>query len=197
MKFYKYCLYSYFSVLILGCSGFGHRKNSQDRELPEMSIYHLPATWETQKGTSIELADLQGKVLVVTMIYTSCQAACPRLIADMKAIKYALDPTEWSQTQFIFVSIDPQSDTPEQLYKFAAQNQLLDPPWVFLRGSVTQTRMFANLLAVKYKQISPIDFSHSNIISVFNQKGVLIYQKEGLTIDQQGTVEAIKKMVDY
>ena len=191
----KYSLLCVSILLLWACSDGPKKKTSAGSTFSEMSIYHLPAVWETHEGTSIALSDLKGKILVITMIYTSCQAACPRLVADMKAIKKALDPPDWSRTRFIFVSIDPQTDTPEQLYKFAAQNDLLDAPWLFLRGYVAQTRTFSNILAVKYKQISPIDFSHSNIISVFNSQGVLTHQKEGLSIDQKGTVEALNKLL--
>jgi|TARA_Y100000389_G_scaffold198575_1_gene235340 protein SCO1/2 len=51
-------------------------------------------------------------------------------------------------------------------------------------------------LAVKYKSISPIDFSHSNIISVFNREGELVFQQEGLALDHKGTVETIKKQLE-
>src|SRR5690554_1384706 len=50
-------------------------------ELPELSVYNLPSTWQTQEGDTLLLEDLRGKVVVVVMIYTSCQAACPRLVA--------------------------------------------------------------------------------------------------------------------
>ena len=40
-------------------------------------------------------------------------------------------------------------------------------------------------------KISPLDFSHSNIISVFNQKGELAHQKEGLGVNNIQTVEKI------
>ncbi|HAI17299.1 MAG TPA: SCO family protein, partial [Xanthomarina gelatinilytica] len=45
-----------------------------------------------------------------------------------------------------------------------------------------------------YKKISPIDFSHSNIISVFNSQGELIHQQEGLGVDNKETVEAILQL---
>ena len=37
-------------------------------EIPELSIYNLPATWTTQDNKDIELKDLQGNVLVMVMI---------------------------------------------------------------------------------------------------------------------------------
>ena len=64
-----------------------------------------------------------------------------------------------------------------------------------MRSNEEQTREFAAVLAVNYKQISPVDFSHSNIISVFNKKGELVSQQEGLGIDYEKTVTEVKKQL--
>ncbi|HLV53909.1 MAG TPA: SCO family protein [Cryomorphaceae bacterium] len=160
-------------------------------ELPELSVYNLPSTWQTQEGDTLLLEDLRGKVVVVVMIYTSCQAACPRLVADMRNIDQQVPETLDDQVQYVFVSIDPEVDTPERMGAFAKENQMEDDRWLFLRGSEEDTREFAAVLAVGYRRISPIDFSHSNIISVFNRDGVLQYQREGLGTDDSGTIQAI------
>lgn len=161
-------------------------------ELPELSIYHLPATWTTQNNENIQLEDLRGNVLVMVMIYTSCKAACPRLIADMRNIEKQVPEKYLGKTKFIMVSIDPETDTPQRLEAFAKENEMEEDHWVFLRGTPEDTREFATVLAVSYKKISPIDFSHSNIISVFDEEGVLVHQQEGLGVDNTETVEAIK-----
>ena len=160
-------------------------------ELPELSIYNLPATWTTQDGEDIELQELRGKTLVMVMIYTSCKAACPRLVADMRNIEKQLPEKDLDKVQFIMVSIDPATDTPERLKEFSKENLMEDEHWMFLRGTEEATREFATVLAVSYKKISPIDFSHSNIISVFDENGVLVHQREGLGVDNAETVAAI------
>lgn len=159
--------------------------------LPELSIYHLPGTWTTQDGADIQLEELRGKVLVMVMIYTSCKAACPRLVADMRNIERQVAEKDLDKLKFIMVSIDPETDTPAQLKKFAKENKMKADHWLFLRGTPEDTREFAAVLAVSYKKISPIDFSHSNIISVFDEEGVLVHQQEGLGVDNQETIEAI------
>ncbi|MFV8837547.1 SCO family protein [Salinimicrobium soli] len=164
-------------------------------ELPELSVYNLPATWTTQDNEEIELKDLRGNVLVMVMIYTSCKAACPRLVADMQNIKKQVPEDDLGKVKFVLVSIDPATDTPERLKKFSEENYMTDDHWLFLRGTEEDTREFAAVLAVSYKQISPIDFSHSNIISVFDEEGVLVHQQEGLGVDNKETVEAIKTEV--
>ncbi|MCZ4319135.1 SCO family protein [Aequorivita viscosa] len=166
-------------------------EQTTDNAISDMSIYNLPSHWTTQDGNEIELKDLKGKVLAMVMIYTSCQAACPRLVADMRNIEKQIPEDKKDDVQYVFVSIDPKTDTPERLTAFAKENQMEEDKWLFLRGTEADTREFAAVLAVNYKKISPMDFSHSNIISVFNQGGELAHQQEGLGVDNKETVQAI------
>lgn len=163
-------------------------------ELPELSVYNLPSDWTNQNGELIKLEDLKGDIVVAVMIYTTCKAACPRLIADIRRIHEKVSEKANKQVKYVFVSIDPEVDTPEKMKAFAIENEMDNDQWVFLRGSIEDTREFAAVLAVSYKRISPIDFSHSNIISVFDQEGVLVHQKEGLGVDDSSTIEAIEKL---
>ncbi len=157
-------------------------------EISSESIFNLSSKWHTQNNEEIELKDLKGEVLVVVMIYTTCKAACPRLVADMRSISEKVNSKE---VKYVLVSIDPEVDTPERLKEFAIENQMDTEQWVFLQGTVDDVREFSNVLAVKYKQISPLDFSHSNIISVFDEQGVLTHQQEGLGVDSEETVTEI------
>ena len=166
-------------------------QSEDDDEILETSIFNLTSKWKTQNNKTIELKDLKGDVLVMVMIYTTCKAACPRLVADMRNIHASVND---ETTKYILVSIDPETDTPERLKEFAIENQMDYDQWTFLQGSVDDVREFSNVLAVKYKKISPLDFSHSNIISVFDQQGVLVHQQEGLGVDNEETVAEIKKL---
>lgn len=129
----------------------------------------------------------------MVMIYTSCKAACPRLVADMRNIEKKIPKELSDKVQYIMVSIDPEVDTPERLKAFAKENQMDNEKWLFLRSNDEQTREFSAVLAVNYKRISPMDFSHSNIISVFNAEGELAFQQEGLEVNNDNTVSKIKE----
>ena len=175
------------------CKESDKKKDSApvNKEISDLSIYNLPSKWTTQDGKDIELKSLKGNVLVMVMIYTSCKAACPRLVADMRDIESKLDKNTKQHVKLILVSIDPKTDTPKKLKDFAIANKMNQDPWLFLRSSEENTREFAAVLAVNYKQISPIDFSHSNIISVFNPDGELIFQQEGLGVNSEATIKKI------
>lgn len=202
MNYLKYLLIG-FLLISFSCKNTTEKTDSDTIEETEtesetfsdMSVFNLPSHWTTQNGDEIELKDLQGKVIAMVMIYTSCQSACPRLVADMRTISQKIPQDKKDQVQYVFVSIDPKVDTPERLKDFAKENHMDSEEWLFLRGTEEDTREFAAVLAVNYKRISPIDFSHSNIISVFNKQGELIHQREGLSVDSKETVDAITKQL--
>lgn len=170
-----------------------NKKEAVDKDKPisDLSIYNLPSKWTNQNGQDIEMKDLRGKVLVMVMIYTSCKAACPRLVADMRNIESRLPEDIKENVELVLVSIDPEVDTPKRLKDFSIENKMEGDQWLFLRSTEENTREFAAVLAVNYKKISPMDFSHSNIISVFNAEGELAYQQEGLGVNSDATINKI------
>jgi protein SCO1/2 len=193
-------------LLFASCNQASDKKNKELTEaktdvetekagFTDMSIYNLPSTWTNQDGEELQIKDLQGDVLVMVMIYTTCKAACPRLVADMRNIEEKLPEDIKGKVKMIFVSIDPETDTPERLKAFAKENLMDEEPWLFLRSTEANTREFAAVLAVNYKEISPMDFSHSNIISVFNEKGELVFQQEGLGVNSNNTIKNIEEAV--
>jgi len=189
------------ALLLIGCNSDKKTEENQtietttslseEKPLSELSIYQLPEKWTTQNGEDIELKQLRGNVLVVVMIYTSCQAACPRLVADMRHIEERIPQKHKDKIKLVLVSIDPEIDTPERLKEFSIENKMTSDQWVFLRSDEEKTREFAAVLAVNYKKISPVDFSHSNIISVFNTEGELTFQQEGLGVSYDKIVSEI------
>jgi protein SCO1/2 len=184
------------AIILLGlqsCNSNKNPKNTADnaKKISDLSIYNLPSKWTNQDGKEIEMKDLKGKVLVMVMIYTSCKSACPRLVADMRNIESRLPEKIKENVKLVLVSIDPEVDTPERLKSFAIENKMDGDQWAFLRSTEDNTREFAAVLSVNYKKVSPMDFSHSNIISVFNVEGELVYQQEGLGVNSDETIQKI------
>ena len=190
--FQKGLLFGLLLLLLLTYS-CAKKKDETVKEKPisDLSIYNLPSKWTNQNGKNIEMKEMRGKVLVMVMIYTSCKAACPRLVADMRNIESRLPKSIKDHVKLVLVSIDPEVDTPKRLKEFAIANKMDGNQWEFLRSTEANTREFAAVLAVNYKKIAPLDFSHSNIISVFNSEGELTFQQEGLDVNSDETVKKI------
>lgn len=168
----------------------------KNEEISSDSIYNVSSKWEKQDGKTITFSDMKGKVLVTAMIFTSCKTACPRLTAEMRTISQKVGKTNPEDIQYVLISIDPKNDTPQVMKAYLDTNKFDEKQWTFIRSNEDDTRELANVIAVKYKEISPIEFSHSNIISVYSKKGTLAYQKEGLDSGDDDLVKEIKKQIE-
>ena len=183
-----------FSVLTIFSCKENTEQTAQNKENADNSIFLLDSKWQNQDAEELQLKDLKGKNLVMVMIFTSCRTACPILVGDMKKIHAKIEKNKLKDTSLVLISIDPTNDTPEVLKKFAAERNMDSEPWIFLRSDEESTREFANVLAVKYKKISPIEFSHSNIISVFNRNGELVSQEEGSGINSDAVAKTVNEL---
>lgn len=164
-------------------------------DMDENSIFNLTSSWHNQDNKTLKLSELKGKTLVLVMFYTSCKSICPRLVADLKSIEKQIPENKRNFMNFVLVSIDPETDNPKFLKEFAQKNQLTASHWTLLQGNKNSVQEFANVLSVKYKQIAPMDFSHSNIITVIDKNGILVHQQEGLGVNNEETVNEIKKLL--
>lgn len=183
------------SLLLLSILGLGQQPASVSRELPvdpatEGSIYDLESTWRDQQDREISIADLKGKVRIVAMGYTSCQYACPRIIADLKRVEGELSGRERDADylSISFISIDPETDTPQRLKKLENDYRFDPKRWLLLTGDSDGVLELAVALGMKYRKTSALDFAHSNIITVLAPDGRILYQTSAIG-------EGISKMV--
>ena len=68
-------------------------------------------------GRMRTLADFKGKVVAVFFGYTHCPDVCPTTLSDFSAALQQLGP-EAERVQVIFVTLDPQRDTPDLLKQY-------------------------------------------------------------------------------
>ncbi|MEP3350016.1 MAG: SCO family protein [Marinomonas sp.] len=76
-----------------------------------------PFTLETKQGP-FSLSDIEGKVGVVYFGFLSCTEACPASIGVVQAAYKQLTDEERDNVQFLFISVDPERDSLEDLYDF-------------------------------------------------------------------------------
>lgn len=161
--------------------------------IPEESIYNITDTFTTQDKKIVTLKDFAGAPTVMAMIFTHCTYACPSLTADMQHIENSLGK-DAQKVNFVLVSFDAERDVPEQLQKFKKEMKL-DGRFTLLHGSENLVRTLSVLLNIQFQQNSNGDFSHSNIISVLDKKGNLVFQKEGIQADQEQTIQKISGLI--
>ncbi len=68
-------------------------------------------------GTDFRLSDMRGKVVALFFGYTSCPDICPTTMAELnQALEKLGDQAD--QVQVLFVTVDPQRDTPERVQEY-------------------------------------------------------------------------------
>ena len=100
-------------------------------------------------GQPRTLADFKGKVTVVFFGYTQCPDVCPTTMAELAQVKKSLG-ADGDKLQGIFVTIDPERDTPEILRSYMAS---FDPSFVALRGTLEQTKAAAQEFKVFFAKV--------------------------------------------
>ena len=88
-------------------------------------------------------------MIVVFFGYTQCPDVCPTTMVELAQVKKVLGK-DGERVQGLFVSIDPERDTPEILKAYMAS---FDPSFVALRGSVEQAQAAAKEFKVFFAKV--------------------------------------------
>jgi protein SCO1 len=101
------------------------------------------------EGLTRQLADFKGKLVVVFFGFTQCPDVCPGTMLELAAVKKALG-ADGARVQGVFITIDPERDTPEVLRAYVRN---FSSDFVALRGSVAQTQALAKNFKVFFAKV--------------------------------------------
>jgi len=130
--------------------------------------------------TDIELVDqngekvrfysdlLAGKIVVINSFFATCNGSCPVMSGTFKKIQTALGDRIGRDVHLISISVDPETDTPEQLRKFA-KAAAAKPGWHFVTGNKKNVTEALHKLGLR----TDTKESHTAIVLIGNEpKGV-------------------------
>jgi protein SCO1 len=137
----------------------------------------------SQDGTPVALADLRGKVVAVTFIYTSCTDTCPMLTALMASVQDQLGRDFGERIAFVSITVDPDRDTPEVLKQYADTFGADLKGWAFLTGAPAAIRDVAHRYGVFAAKTAKGDVDHTFLTSIVDRNGVLRVQYLGVRFD--------------
>ena len=100
-------------------------------------------------GQRRTLADFKGKVTLVFFGYTQCPDVCPTTLLEIAEVQKALG-ADGARVQGVFVTVDPERDTPEVLKAYVDN---FGAGFVALRGSMEETQAVAKAFKVYYAKV--------------------------------------------
>jgi protein SCO1 len=124
-----------------------------------------------QNGQSFSDQDLKGKTFLVFFGFTHCPDVCPTTLFEISEIMRNLGP-EADRTAALFISVDPERDTPEAMQDYLAS---FDPHVHGLTGDAASLTAVAKAYRVYYKKV-PLEggdytMDHTAIVYLMDKEG--------------------------
>ena len=132
-------------------------------------------------GQPRSIKDFAGKVVVLFFGYTQCPDVCPTSMAELAEVKKLLGK-DGDKLQGLFITIDPERDTPEVLKAYMAN---FDPTFLAMRTTPDKLATVAKDFKTYYKKApgrtdSSYTMDHSAGSYVYDTKGnVRLYTRYG------------------
>lgn len=133
-------------------------------------------------GQARTLKDFQGKIVVMFFGYTQCPDVCPTSLTELAAVKKILG-AEGDKLQGLFVTVDPERDTPEIMKAYMSN---FDPGFLALYAeNPEKLAALAKDYKVYYKKVegkTPGNYTmdHSAGMYVYDTQGRLrLYSRYG------------------
>ena len=101
------------------------------------------------QGSAVSNEDFRGRFQLITFGYTFCPDICPTTLVDM-AETLKLLGEDAQRVQAIFISVDPDRDTPQQL---ATYTDFFDKRIIGLTGSPALIQAAARNFKVRYEKV--------------------------------------------
>ncbi|MBK7548895.1 MAG: SCO family protein [Rhodoferax sp.] len=146
-------------------------------------------------GQARSIKDFQGKVVVMFFGYTQCPDVCPTSMAEIAEVRKQLGK-DGEKVQALFVTVDPERDTPEVLKGYMGN---FDPTFLALYATPDKLAATAKDFKVYYKKVegkTPTSYTmdHSAGSYIYDTKGALrLYTRYGTGV--QPLVSDIKLLL--
>lgn len=115
------------TVLLAACGKEGPTFQSLD--ITGNKEFAQDFSLQDPQGKTRTLADYKGKAVVMFFGYTHCPDVCPTTMAELNQVMQKLG-TDAQRVQVLFVTVDPQRDTPELMSQYVPA---FNPAFVGLR----------------------------------------------------------------
>jgi protein SCO1/2 len=150
---------------------------------------------ESAGGGPRKLADYRGKVVVIFFGFTQCPDVCPTTLSDLAEVRKRLG-ADGERLQVIFVTIDPERDTPAVLTQYVPG---FDPSFVALYGTPEQIAATAKEFKIFYQKVpgktaTSYTMDHTAGSYVIDKDGrVRLFIRHGASVDE--IVSDLKKLL--
>ncbi len=154
-----------------------------------------PFTLQDQTGRVVTDGDFRGKLMLIYFGYSFCPDVCPTTLSQIAQIYSHLPPEAQAQIAPIFITVDPERDTVEQLAQYVPS---FSPALIGLTGSVEQIKAVEKSYRVYAKKAGDgpnYGVDHTSITYLMGKDGRFLRLFGNTATDQEilnGLKDALK-----
>jgi len=167
---------------------------SGDTQLPVIGPAP-PFALTSQDSKPVSLADMRGKVVAVSFIYTGCPDM-PAADAENGRRPGRTGGEVRRQVAFVSITLDPEHDTPEVLKDYAEFWGAKPDGWSFLTGSLEAVREVTRRYGVFFSKKEDGSVEHSQLTTLMDADGQMRVQYLGARFDPEEFRRDLLSLVD-
>ena len=135
-----------------------------------------PFTLTNTAGETVTEADFAGRHMLIYFGYTFCPDVCPTELGNITVALNMLDPAVADQVTPVFITIDPERDTPDILAEYVP---LFHEDLIGLTGSREQIDRVAQQYRIFFRKVEDPDYTyylmdHSSFVYLMDETGELV-----------------------
>ncbi|MDH3692596.1 MAG: SCO family protein [Gammaproteobacteria bacterium] len=190
-------------VSLVAYSAYGHEQvdsefdESKALQISQASVGATVGDYQfaSADGQNVRLADLDGRPIVINLIYTSCYHTCPMLTSHLSSVaEIAIEALGADGFLVLTIGFDSAMDTPQRMRQYATDRDLDLPNWRFLSADTDTVKSLTRDLGFTYFA-SPNGFDHTIQTTVLDADRRVYRQIYGSSFDSPQLVEPLKDLI--
>jgi len=178
-------------VFILAACGKNVETN-MDSTVPDFE-------YTTQDESTLSKTDLEGKYWVADFIFTNCTTVCLPMTSNMASLQEKLAEADVENVHLVSFTVDPETDSPEVLKKYAEEYGADLTNWTFLTGYDFETIKEFSIKNFKNIVEAPLEgddqVTHGTHFFLVNPEGEIIKNYSGIeSAEIDNIVEHLKNL---
>lgn len=161
-------------AMVIGLAGCEQKSGNEAFDATDISGADFGRKFELvdHTGKTRSLEDFRGKVVVMFFGFTHCPDVCPMTLVEFNSVLQQLGEAAQG-VQVLFVSVDPERDTPEVLGAYVTA---FNPDFIGLTGTSDQIAEVAREFRIIYRKV---EGSRPGNYSVNHSAGTFIFDQQG------------------
>jgi len=147
-----------------------------------------------QAGAVVKSESLRGRVVVISFVFTTCAEACPLITAQLARTQTRVRTEKLDdRVRFVSITLDPATDRPEVLRRYADRYGIDLATWHFLTGAsddVGRVVRAFGLNAVARERIV-----HGSLVVLVDRQGRIAERRTDLELDPDRLVASLRKLL--